>query len=206
MNTKDEMLALADQIRTAVDRLGYDLVLREFSPRTEIGIRNFRERSEELAAALRSSPSLPREAIVKIIDPELREAKADGRYSMPDSLWHYREKWALEKADAILQLLTPSPGTADINSGAVSDSDRTTTVPRSINSSSMVARHHDSDTLGDRAPAPAGGEREALEQIIRIDQIEKRGMLDENDSFEVFIVDGPCAKIARAALSNKQEG
>lgn len=42
----------ADDIRTAVENLGYDLKLREFAPRTEIGIRNFEERCEALATAL----------------------------------------------------------------------------------------------------------------------------------------------------------
>lgn len=41
-----------DAVRAAIGNLGYDLKLREFAPRTEIGIRNFNERCEELALAL----------------------------------------------------------------------------------------------------------------------------------------------------------
>lgn len=42
----------AKKLRAAIDNLGYDLVLREFSPRTEVGTRNFYERCEYLASAL----------------------------------------------------------------------------------------------------------------------------------------------------------
>lgn len=43
----------ADVIRDALNSLGYDLKLKEWSPRTAIGHRNFNERCERLAAALR---------------------------------------------------------------------------------------------------------------------------------------------------------
>lgn len=39
-------------IRMALDRLGYEIVLRQMAPRTEIGVRNQRERSEALAGQL----------------------------------------------------------------------------------------------------------------------------------------------------------
>lgn len=42
----------SDDIRAAIENLGYDLKLREFAPRTDIGIRNFNERCESLANAL----------------------------------------------------------------------------------------------------------------------------------------------------------
>jgi hypothetical protein len=48
------------------------------------------------------TPESEREAIARIIDPEVQQAKLDGRYDRPGSLWCYREQWSLQKADAIL--------------------------------------------------------------------------------------------------------
>jgi hypothetical protein len=45
MNTPD----MARIIRDALERTGYELVLRQMAPRTDIGKRNLEERTHELA-------------------------------------------------------------------------------------------------------------------------------------------------------------
>lgn len=68
----------ADDIRTVVEDLGYDLKLREFAPRTEIGIRNFEERCKAVAAAL----SPPNAAAAEPITWQKRLTKlADGSWT-----------------------------------------------------------------------------------------------------------------------------
>jgi hypothetical protein len=54
--TKREQLALA--IRIACNEMGYDIVLRQLAPRTDIGKRNFIERSNLIANIIATKTSV----------------------------------------------------------------------------------------------------------------------------------------------------
>lgn len=65
-----------------------------------------RERSEFEDGMFMPGPELSEVAvIVEMIDPELAEAKADGRYDAPESLWYIRERYATLKAEAIIAFM-----------------------------------------------------------------------------------------------------